>query len=90
MNKPKSFKSETQLFYVSFLQLEPSGNPKELFAVHLTSALTSSEGGTNLRDGYTTAPIEPYGVVGFAQRSRQIIVPEGQGEVKQIMHLNYE
>ncbi|XP_038076858.1 adhesion G-protein coupled receptor V1-like isoform X2 [Patiria miniata] len=61
--------------------LNPSGNPSELFAAHLTSALTSAEGGARLRGGYTTAPIEPYGVVGFTQGSRGVTVSEGSGEL---------
>ena len=34
-----------------------------------------------LRTGFTTAPIEPYGVLGFSQGSRQVTVAEGNGEV---------
>ena len=70
------------LYHYFVLQLDPSGSPDELFAVHLTSALTSSEGGAQLRNGFKIAPIEPYGVVGFSQMSRRVSVMEGQGEVK--------
>ncbi|XP_022110249.1 G-protein coupled receptor 98-like isoform X2 [Acanthaster planci] len=61
--------------------LNPSGSPNELFAVHLTSTLTTAEGGARLREGHTTVPIEPYGVLGFSPGSRQVSVSEGSGEL---------
>ena len=54
----------------------------ELFAVHLIDAQSPAAGGARLNDGFTTIEIDPYGIVGFADGSREVRVQEANKQIE--------
>ena len=65
-----------------YLQLKPDSDLQaEYFAVYLPNApVASVVGGAKLKQFFTTAKIEPFGVIRFASdsRTRDIIEPENK------------
>ncbi|XP_072038274.1 adhesion G-protein coupled receptor V1-like [Amphiura filiformis] len=62
--------------------LNPSGSASELFAVHLTDAQSPAAGGARLNDDFTTVAIDSYGIVAFAEGSRQVRVQEANKQME--------
>ncbi|XP_041464132.1 adhesion G-protein coupled receptor V1-like [Lytechinus variegatus] len=68
----------TETFTVT---LSPTGLDTELFAVHITNVFSNVAGGAVAWDDYDTARIDPYGIVGFSDGSRQVVVQETDQQV---------
>ncbi|XP_030832667.1 adhesion G-protein coupled receptor V1 isoform X3 [Strongylocentrotus purpuratus] len=72
----------TETFTVT---LSPTGIDTELFAVHITNVFSNVAGGAMAWDSYDTAKIDPYGIVGFTDSSRQLVVQESDQQVSLVL-----
>ena len=68
------------------VQTSPQKDLPELFAVHLPrTPTTTAGGGARLRPGYTLCRLDPYGVVQFAEGSREMEVSEREENTAEVV-----